>query len=432
MTAGSSPNTFVAPDYDTLVDSPILAGAPVVHEFSVLGKPHYLVDFRGRGAWKGAMAAAELSKVAHAIAQFWGTVPFDRYYFFNIAGASLNALEHKNSTVMNIPRESTDTRDGFLEWLSLASHEYFHAWNVKRLRPVELGPFDYENEVYTKSLWFAEGVTDYYADLMLARAGIASRDEFLSLLSTQIRRLQTTPGRLEQSVEMASFDAWIKYYRPDENSANSSINYYVKGAVIGFVLDAKLRRMTAGQRSLDDVMRQMYARFAGAKGFSPEDVRAAAVSAVGSANAAEMRAWLERALTSTEEIDYEDSLGWLGLQMVAPSEPPRAWMGIAARTEESRTVVTEVRRASPAFAAGISVGDVIVDINGEPLKGALSAELARFRPGDAIALSLSRDGRGLSLRVTFAPDPSQAWMLAVPTSATPEQARRMEEFLSPR
>jgi predicted metalloprotease with PDZ domain len=429
MSQGKSPNSFVAPDYDTLVDSPILAGTPEVHEFQVSGTPHYLVDFRGRGVWKGAVAVAELAKVAQTIARFWGNVPFERYYFFNIAGASLNGLEHKNSTVINIPRESTDTREGLIEWLSMASHEYFHAWNVKRLRPIELGPFDYENEVYTRGLWFVEGVTDYYADLLLARAGVVSRDEFLTLLSAQIRRLQTTPGRLEQSVEMASFDAWIKYYRPDENSANSSINYYVKGAVIGFVLDANLRRMTAGERSLDDVMRRMYERFSGAKGFTSEEVRAAVVAAAGTAHSAEMRAWLERALTSTEEIDYADALQWLGLQLTSSSEPPRAWMGLVTRAEESRTVVSEVRRGSPAFVAGISIGDVIADIDGQPLRGPLDAAINRFRPGDAITVALSRDSRVLSVPVTLAADPSQAWTLSVPATATPEQTRRLGEWI---
>ena len=243
------------PDYDTLVDSPIVAGTPSVYQFQVSGKPHYLVDFRERGIWNGPQAVQDLAKIAETTSRFWGEVPFDRFYFFNIIGAPRNGLEHKNSTVMNIPLESTSSREGYLDWLSLAAHEYFHAWNVKRLRPVELGPFDYENEVYTKSLWFVEGVTDYYADVLLSRAGVATRDEYLNALSSQIRSLQTTPGRLEQSAEMASYDAWIKYYRTDENTANTSISYYVKGAVVGFLLDAKLRRLTNGSKSLDDVMR---------------------------------------------------------------------------------------------------------------------------------------------------------------------------------
>ena len=246
MTAGLGENTYTAPDYDTLVDSPIVAGSPSVYEFSVAGTPHYLVNFRERAVWNGPQAARDLAKVAETIAQFLGTVPFDRFYCLNIVGSAKNGLEHRNSTVLNIPLDATSTREGYLDWLNLASHEYFHAWNGKRLRPVELGPFDYENEVYTRALWFVEGITEYYADLFLVRAGVTTRAEYLDALSNQIQSLQTTPGRLEQSVEAASYDASIKYYRTDENSPNTSISYYVKGAVIGFLLDANVRRLTAG------------------------------------------------------------------------------------------------------------------------------------------------------------------------------------------
>ncbi len=203
LVPGTAANTYVAADFDTLVDSPIVAGSPSVYEFSVQGRPHYLVNFRERGIWNGPEAARDLAATASAIAAFWGELPFDRFYFFNIIGSTRNGLEHKNSTMMNTPLE-WGSREAYLQWLSLASHEYFHAWNGKRLRPIELGPFDYEHEVYTKALWFVEGVTDYYADLMLVRAGVATPDQLLGALSAQIRDLQTTPGRLEQSVEMAS------------------------------------------------------------------------------------------------------------------------------------------------------------------------------------------------------------------------------------
>src|SRR6187431_1835880 len=178
-------------------------------------------------------------------------------------------------------RWATRTRRAYNTWLDLASHEFFHVWNVKRLRPVELGPFDYENENHTRSLWIVEGITDYYADLALHRAALITRDEYLDSLSGNIEELQTTPGRLVQSAEQASFDAWIKYYRPDENSANTSISYYTKGAVLGFLLDARIRKATGGARGLDDVMRQAYQRFAGTRGYSPADFRAVAESVAG-------------------------------------------------------------------------------------------------------------------------------------------------------
>ncbi|HKY20185.1 MAG TPA: PDZ domain-containing protein [Vicinamibacterales bacterium] len=433
MSSGVGENTYVAPDYDTLVDSPILAGNPAVYEFRAAGKPHYLVDFRERGVWNGSQVVRDLAKIAEATARFWGDAPFDRYYFFNVIGSPLSALEHKNAAVMNTPRDSTGTRDAYLGWLGMASHEYFHAWNVKRLRPIELGPFDYENEAYTRSLWFAEGVTDYYGDLLLPRAGVATREEYLGMLSTQIRQLQVTPGRLEQSAESASYDAWIKHYRPDENSANSSISYYVKGGVIGFVLDAKLRRMTAGARSLDDVMRLMHARFSGETGFAPEDLRAVIASVAGPTHAGEMRAWLARTLETTAELDYTEALDWFGLRLGPSPEAPRPWLGLAARTDDQRTIVSHVRRDSPAFAAGVSVGDEITAIDGEMLPaGQLTARIGRMAPGARIKLSLSRDTAARSVEITLGTDPGHAWMLSVSPAATPAQSRNLRDWLRSR
>jgi predicted metalloprotease with PDZ domain len=283
-------------------------------------------------------------------------VPFDRYYFFNIIGSTRNGLEHRNSTMMNTPLDA-DSRGEYLQWLSLASHEYFHAWNGKRLRPVELGPFDYENEVYTTSLWLVEGITEYYADLMLARAGVVTKNEFLGALSTQIRTLQSTPGRLEQPVEMASYDAWIVYYRPNENTPNAAISYYVKGAVLGFLLDANIRRHTAGVRSLDDFMRLMLKRFSGDKGYRREDIREVAAEVVGPVHAQEMRDWLARVLETTAELDYAPATEWFGARITPSSAAPRAWLGVTTTTEDQKTVVTGIRRGSPAAVAGLSLLD---------------------------------------------------------------------------
>jgi predicted metalloprotease with PDZ domain len=430
MPSGQAANTYIAPDYDALVDSPIVAGSPAIYEFAVSGRPHYLVDFRERGTWNGPQAVQDLARVAETAARFWGEVPFDRFYFFNIIGAPRNGLEHKNSTVLNTPLESTKSRDAYLEWLSLAAHEYFHAWNVKRLRPVELGPFDYENEVYTKSLWFVEGVTDYYADLLLARAGVATRDEFLNAMSGQIRSLQTTPGRLEQSAELASYDAWIKYYRTDENTANTSISYYVKGAVIGFLLDAKLGRLTGGTKSLDDVMRLLYSRFSGDKGFAADDVRAAIGAVAGSSHEREIRAWLALVLETTTELDYTEALNWFGLRMTAAPATPRPWLGVVARSSEQRTIVSEIRRGSPAYAAGVSVGDEISAINGEPLKpGELTTRVGQFAPGTKIAVSVTRRDSPRVLELTLGSDPGHAWTLSVSPVATQQQQQNLAAWL---
>jgi predicted metalloprotease with PDZ domain len=432
MASGPVPHSYVAADYDTLVDSPIVAGTPSVYEFSVQGKPHYLVNFRDRGVWNGPQAARDLAAISTAIAAFWGGAPFDRFYFFNVIGSSRNGLEHRNSTLLNTPLEA-DARDAYLEWLSLASHEYFHAWNGKRLRPIELGPFDYENEVYTKALWFVEGISDYYADLMLARSGVTTRDELLGALSAQIRNLQTTPGRLEQSVEMASYDAWIKYYRSDENTPNSAISYYVKGAVVGFLLDATLRRLTGGSRSLDDVMRLLFERFSGEKGFTGEDIRAAVAEVAGPANARDMRAWLARVLESTAELDYSAAVEWFGLRLTPPVGTPRSWLGVTTRTENQRTVVSGIRRGSPAAAAGLSLLDEITAVNGVPLQpGVLAQRIGQLPPGTKVTLSIARHGVVTNVEATLAADPAHGWVLSVSPNATRVQAQRLEAWLARR
>ncbi len=250
-----SPHRYRAADFDTLVDSPIVAGNPAVYEFSVKGVPHFLVNVGEGGVWDGPRSAADVQKIVEAQAAFWGVVPYDKYVFINMITEASGGLEHKNSTVLMTSRWRTRSRRGYVDWLSLVSHELFHAWNVKRMRPVELGPFNYEQENYTKTLWVAEGLTNYYGDLLAARAGVITADEYFGELSGMIAELQTTPGRLAQPVEEASFDAWIRYYRPDENTPNTTISYYTKGGVIGFLLDLEIRRASGGSRSLDDVMR---------------------------------------------------------------------------------------------------------------------------------------------------------------------------------
>jgi predicted metalloprotease with PDZ domain len=214
-TMGGGPHRYRAPDFDTMADSPILVGNPAVYEFTIDGKSHYLVNEGEGGIFDGARAAKDLEAIVREYRRMWGFLPYEKYVFLNVLTEAGGGLEHKNSTTLMASRWTTRTRRSYTNWLDLASHEFFHAWNVKRLRPVELGPFDYENEVHTKNLWIAEGVTEYYADLTLHRAGLITRDEYLDTVTDRIEELQTTPGRLVQSVEMASYDPWIKFYPPD-------------------------------------------------------------------------------------------------------------------------------------------------------------------------------------------------------------------------
>ena len=263
-------NAYRAEDFDTLVDSPIIAGNPVIKTFEVDGKRHHLVLEGDPSLFDADRAAADVKKIVETAKGVMGVFDYPHYYFLNMVVESGGGLEHKNAFLTMSNRFTTRTRRSYVNWLSLVGHEYFHNWNVKRLRPIELGPFDYETENYTKSLWVAEGFTDYYGALLVKRAGLSTPAEYLDMLSDSIEAVQTRPGRHVQPVEMASFDTWIKQYRPDENSANTSIDYYDKGATIAFVLDAKIRKATSGAKTLDDAMRLAYQRYSGARGYTPE------------------------------------------------------------------------------------------------------------------------------------------------------------------
>jgi predicted metalloprotease with PDZ domain len=425
---GGAPHHYRAPDYDTLVDCPIVAGNPAIHRFSVDGKPHLLVNVGEGGVFDGERAARDLERLVQTDKQLWGSLPYDKYVFFNLLVSVSGGLEHKNSVTMMASRWATGTRDKYLAWLSLASHEYFHLWNVKRLRPIELGPFDYEHENYPRSLWISEGLTDYYADLQLARAGLYTPGEYLRELSAAIRTLQSTPARLQQSAEMASFDAWIKQYRPDDNTVNSTISYYTKGAVLGFVLDARIRAATDDAKSLDDVMRLAFARFSGAKGFTPEDFRKTASEVAGT----DLGAWFTRALESTDELDYGPALDWFGLRFSAPFSPEDkpGWLGAKTKVEERRLLVDNVPRGTPAHAAGVNPGDEILAIDDfRVLPDDLDTRLATYRPGRKVVLLVSRRDELKRLEVTLGEAPPDRWTLQARPDLTPQQRARLTSWL---
>jgi len=447
---GAGSNTFRAADFDTLVDSPFYLGNPDVQEITVAGRQHLLVTEGGEGMWNGPRAAADLERLVHEEVAFWGLAPYPRYVFFNLLTEEAGGLEHKDSTVLMSSRYRARTRDGLIDWLGLAGHEFFHAWNVKRLRPVELGPFDYEREVYTESLWVAEGLTSYYDDLLIARAGLMRRDEYLKRLSKQIDGLETSPGRLVQPLGAASFDAWIKYYRKDENFVNSGVSYYTKGAVVGFLLDAEIRRATRGAKSLDDALRLAYRRYAGERGYTAEELRRVFTEVAGT----DLGPFLAGAVDSTADLDYGPALDWFGLRFTdykdegdkenggsgnpekaekegeaAPKEPP-AYLGVETEVAAGRLVVTVVRRETPGARAGLNTGDEILAIDDYrvPPEG-FRERLKAYRPGTAATLLVARRERLLRLPVTFGEKPPRKWKLEADPKATAEQKEHLASWL---
>jgi predicted metalloprotease with PDZ domain len=445
LASNQEPHSYQAADFDTLVDSPIYAGSPSTYEFQVDGVPHVLVNEGEGGLWDGPRSARDVEAIVRTQKAFWGSLPYKKYVFFNLLTETGGGLEHKNSTVLMASRWATRTRSGYLSWLNLVSHEYFHTWNVKRLRPVELGPFDYENEVYTPSLWVAEGVTSYYDRLFVRRAGLCSVEEYLAgdppapgsdadKPTNDIERLQTTPGRLVQSLESSSFDAWIKFYRRDENTLNSGISYYVKGAVAAFLLDAKIRRATGGQKSLDDVMRLAYARFSGSRGFTPEQFQAVAQEVA----SIELSSWFHKVLQTTSEFDYSESLDWYGLRFAKDekrknnnaNKPPKGWLGLLTKNEDGRFVVTQVKRGTPGYDAGFSVGDEILAIGDDRITSEQwSKRMECFRPGEHVSILIARRDRLQRLEATFGQEPSRDWGLEPHPEATEAQQAQRKLWL---
>lgn len=422
-----SPNTFRAADFDTLVDSPIIIGNPVVRDFTVDGKKHSIV-FEGDTALIDAdKTVGDVQKIVIAAKNVMGPLQYPHYHFFTMVTEQGGGLEHKNSFLGMGTRFLTRTDAAYKGWLGLIAHEFFHNWNVKRLRPVELGPFDYENENYVKTLWVAEGFTDYYADILPRRAGIETRDEMLNGLSSQIEQVQTIPGRLVTPVNMASFDTWIKQYRPDENLANMSVNYYPKGAVIAFLLDAKIRKATNGARSLDTGMQWAMQRYSGEKGYTPEQFYAVMSEAAGT----DLKGWFAKTAESTDELDYTEALDYYGLRFrpVDTRNAP-AYIGGGTRNDAGRMIVTSVRRGTPGIDAGLNVDDEIVAIDDIRVRAdGLAARLAQYKPGDKVSVLVARRDRLMKLDLTLGAEPGRAWRLEPLPNATAEQTAHLTALM---
>jgi predicted metalloprotease with PDZ domain len=425
---GAATGEFVAPDFDTLVDSPILAGTPAVYALPVEGTPHLLVNVGEDGLWDGPRSSRDLAAIAGVQARFWGSVPYDRYVFLNLLVETSGGIEHASSTVLMASRWATRSRRGYLEWLNLASHELFHAWNGKRLRPAALGPFDYERENHTTSLWVVEGLTEYYGDLMVRRAGLCTHAEYLDCLSGQISALQGAPGRFVQSLALSSFDAWIKHYRPDENSRNAAVSYYTKGAVVGFLLDVRIRRATGGERSLDDVMRAAFDRFAGARGYEDAEFRALVSEVAGE----DVGDWLAKAVDGTEELDYAEALSWLGLGFKDHGAPEHGhgWLGAATRNDGGRLVVSHVVGGSPAHRAGLNVDDEVLGIDDVRVRPeGWHRRFEHYRPGEPVTLLVARRERFVRLDATLGAAPPSGWRLEPHPEASPTEHARLLQWL---
>jgi len=419
------PTEFTARDYDELVDSPIEVGTHALLEFAALGKPHTLAVW-GKGELDIGSFAADLRRVVEQHGAMLGGLPYGRYVFLvHLSDRRRGGLEHASSTTLHVDRGGFSPHEAWLETLALAAHEHLHAWNVKRLRPAAFTPYDYAREQYTRLLWWFEGATSYYDHLVLARAGLLSPQAYLEHLGKGLTELWRTPGAAKASLEEASLTSWVKHYRPDENSDNSTVSYYLKGELVALSLDLLLRRHG---RSLDELLRLLLDRHA--DGGVPEDGIERAVAWWIGADAA--RAFFDAQVRGT--APWAADLALVGLELrTRPADGPDDEGGKAGDAEQQAAgwlgakldddlEVRSVREGSPAWRAGLYPGDEIVAEGGvrmTPKK--LQRCMADRGPGGALHLQLFRRDELLPLTVPLGPAPADTVWLAPLPDATPAQ-----------
>jgi predicted metalloprotease with PDZ domain len=445
--SSTSPWIRIASNYDELVDSPIVLGDIDIQSEEISGVMHYLATVPN-DAWDTKKAMQDAAKIVRTEQDFWGQVPYKQYWFLNLLTEAGGGLEHDNSTVLMASRFTQKQRAKYVDWLGLVSHEFFHTWNVRRLRPKALMAYDYNQEQYTKELWIAEGLTSYYDDLFVVRSGLSTPKEYLEQVSKSIQTVQNSPGRMVQDLIASSFDSWIKFYRPDENATNSRISYYVKGALVGMLLDAQIRLNSQDKYSLDDCMRLLWQRHR-ETGYTNEDFSNIVQELAGKS----VSDWLVEQLSSTQELDYQTFLDAYGLTWKPkdpakpndPDAPPSpksdkpepasaAHFGLELSNVSGKTQIDKVLRGGSAGHAGLQVGDELIALGGYRITAEQWAErVGMLQVGQQTNVLVSRRGKILELPLKILPESVDAaapsWNLIRAEKPSDEQEKRWKSWL---
>jgi predicted metalloprotease with PDZ domain len=427
---------YRAGDFEELVDHPVEMGGFDLIEFDVAGVPH-TVAITGRHHCDTVRLARDLQRLCGYQIGLFGELPAERYLFLTtVVGDGYGGLEHRSSTSLlacrhELPRQGLGEPDeGYRNFLGLCSHEYFHTWNIKRIKPAAFQPYDLSREVHTRQLWAFEGFTSYYDDLALVRAGLIGPEAYLELLGRTITRVLRTPGRFVQSVTESSFDAWTKFYKQDENAANAIVSYYVKGAVIALALDLTLRRETAGRVGLDEVMRGLWIEFGKPGiGLGEAELEAAIEHVAG----VPLQGFFDHALRGTDDLPLAELLASVGVGLhLRPAENdgdkggkpvkngkglPELGVRLGEGPEAKLACLFDGR---PAQKAGLAAGDVLVALDGLKVdKGSLERRLAVYRPGETVAVHAFRRDELMTFTVELAAPPADTCYLTL--DAAPEE-----------
>lgn len=442
---------FRAASYEDLIDHPVMMGRFLSAEFDAGGVPHGLVV---SGAPRADLdrVCRDLRRLCSWQADLFGLpLPVDRYQFLvRCLPDAYGGLEHRYSSALlarpdDLPEpDVADAGDAYRRFLGLASHEYFHLWLVRRVRPAVFVDADLGSEAYTRQLWLFEGVTSYYDDLALLRAGLVTPEVYLEMVGRSLTQFYRTPGRRQQTLEDASFDAWIKFYRPDENSPNATVSYYLKGALVALALDLEIRLRSGDSHSLDDAVRALWQEYGddGSPGLPEGGFEAVASEATG----LDLGAFFHQALRTTVDPPIGILLARFGIRLHFRSgespgdaggtrgrreDRPRPWLGAKVRADAGRVRITYVQDASPAQQAGLSAGDEVVAIDGRRVTpDNYEARLDRLAPGRPAEILVFRDDALLAMTIAPARAPRDTCYLVIDPDADPQAVARRERWLA--
>ncbi len=444
--------TYLADDYDALIDCPVEMGTFAHATFRVFGTPHELAVTGQVPKLDMQRLVNDLQRICEAqVALFEPRrkkAPFAKYSFLTTAVSDgYGGLEHRNASALLCKRSDLphigmkDATTAYRAFLGLVSHEYFHSWNVKRIRPAAFVPYNLAQENYTALLWAFEGFTAYYDDLILVRCGLLTPAQYLETLAKTLTHVLQRPGRRKQSVAESSFDAWIKYYRADENAPNSLVNYYQKGALVALALDLTLRTQTQGKRSLDDVMRELWRQYlkAGTRYEGVREDRAhhgvlQAIEAVAGSAAPVLTRLVRDWTEGTRDPDFAALFKPFGIAFTpvpALDTPAFAMLGLTTRRDGKDLHVASVFDDTPARSAGLSGGDALVALDGLRITAqSFDTLIARYAPGDTVTLTIFRDDALMHCAVTLATQPPLRYQLVLPTKEKKETQRLRQGWLA--
>ena len=386
MNKGDNEHQFVAANYDVLADSPIETGINQHLTFSADGRDYELVIW-GEGNYNASQMQKDLEKLVQQTDAIWQGYPYQRYVFIvHATDGARGATEHLNSTVIQRDRFSFGKREDYLAFLSTASHELVHTWNVKAYRPAELVPYDYLNPNYSKLLWISEGSTSYFQNQLLLRAGLMTKEEFYADLAKRLDKFAHTPGRLVQSVSESSFDSWISL--GGDHGTNFGVNIYTEGYIASWLMDELILKQSGRKASYRELHNQLYQRFGKTTAFTAKDVIAIASELTGE----DQNSWWQQQIEKPLNFNIEKLLASFGLQWQQAKER-EVFSGVTAENKAGFALVKKVERDSPAWKAGFTSEDLIVAVNSLQLKADLAERLKDFKAGDKVQISYFRQGR---------------------------------------